>query len=77
MKNVMIDQELFLDLIRYFCFGQTDKEISITERLADKLNKVAAREYYNMYLTAKSPEEKRDAMNKYLDTKGVPEDFRF
>lgn len=76
-KNVMISYDLFLDLFRYFKCDMTDLAPDITSRLDDKFNRILSRDLFNDYLHAASPEEKEIAKQKYLDSKGIPLDYRF
>lgn len=50
-KNIMIDYDLYLDLIKYHCYGgifETEEmQQSIRERLEDKLNKLAKHQEYS------------------------------
>lgn len=57
-KNIMIDYDLFLDLIKYHCYGgifETEEmHQSIKNRLSDKLDKMAKRQLYTESLNNKN-----------------------
>ena len=47
MKSVMIDERLFNELVRYFCFGSEYADADfIQQSLEEKVSKLAARERY-------------------------------
>lgn len=77
MSNVSISEELFFDLIRYFMLDSEEDVESIRERLNDKLDRLAIREAYTNYKTAADAIEKEAARKKYLEIKGIPEDYRW
>ena len=66
-KNVQISYELFIDLIKF----------QIRMDLKRKLNTMCARELYTKYKTAGTDAEREEARQKYLDSRGIPEDFRW
>lgn len=77
MSNINISEELFFDLVKYFFLNDDSKVKEINERLNDKLDRLAAREAYTNYKTLADPVEKEVARKKYLDAKGIPEDYRW
>lgn len=85
MKNIQIKQELFIKLIQYFYseeIGYDNEELFDLEReikseLQKKLDKVSMRSYYTAYKTAPTEQEREEARKKYLDERGVPENFRW
>lgn len=79
MKNVQIPQELFLQLVRYFCLDDTSPELynSLKSDLEAKLDKLARHEAYTAYKTSESPETAEQARQRYLDMVGVHKDFRW
>lgn len=50
MKQVQIDQELFADIVRLVVFGQEDLRPSVTDRLKNKVDRMAARQRYREHL---------------------------
>ena len=76
-KNVQISSELLMDLIRYHLLDFTENEAEIRNGLERKLNAMCDRELYTKYKTAASEEEREEARQKYLDSRGVPESFRW
>lgn len=78
MKNVMIPESLFFDLIRYF-LGNNNEELTdkISEQLLFKLDKLAQHELYSKMQTAPTEDEREKARNEYLDARGIPQSFRF
>lgn len=83
MKNIQIPEELFFDLLKYFILTSDDEIISeeMHERirigLLKKLQAMADRELYTTYKTAPTEEEREKARQKYLDSKGIPQNFRW
>lgn len=78
-KNVQISQELFFDLVRYFCLDDTSTELynSLKSGLEAKLDKLARHEAYTTYKTSESPETAEQARQKYLNMVGMHKDFRW
>lgn len=76
-KNVQISYELFIDLIKFHLFGFDENEAKIRMDLKRKLNTMCARELYTKYKTAGIDAEREEARQKYLDSRGIPEDFRW
>ena len=76
-KNVQIPYELFIDLIRFHLFGLDENEAKIRMGLERKLSTICDRELYTKYKTAGTDVEREEARQKYLDSRGIPEDFRW
>lgn len=83
MKNIQIPEELFFDLLKYFILTSDNEIISeemhekIRTSLLKKLQAMADRELYTTYKTAPTEEEREKARQKYLDSKGIPQNFRW
>lgn len=79
MKTVQIPEAVFCALCRYHLYGmQTDTdEIQIRQALQAKLDSITRRTLYTQSKTADTPEEREKARQQYLDTVGVPADFRW
>ena len=75
MKKVQIDFDLFRDLISYFLVDDKSKEENIKKALKDKLDALERRELYSQYKNSKD-EKREENRKKYLDSKGILEDFR-
>lgn len=80
-KQVQIPEELFLDLLKYFfsevCQTQ-DRAERIHQGLQAKLDSMASRDLYGiMHDVTKTPQEREAARLQYLDSKGIPEAFRW
>ena len=76
-KNFLVPEEMFVKLVKYFlmeddAFG---KEISIF--LEKKLDQLVMHDLYSKYKTGASEEERKKAIDKYLDRRGVPASFRY
>lgn len=78
-KNIQISQELFLELVKYFCLGNTSETRykAISDALETKLDKLVKHELYSASKTAETPEEREKARQKYLDMVGIHKDFRW
>ena len=83
MANIQIPESLFYDIIRYYLIASKGEAIPeeldkrVFNWLSDKVQKIADREIYTIYKTAPTEEEREKARKKYLDSKGIPESFRW
>ena len=83
MANIQIPESLFYDILRYYLIASKGAEVPeeldkrVFNGLSDKVQKIADRELYTLYKTAPTEEEKERARQKYLDSKGIPESFRW
>jgi len=83
MANIQIPESLFYDILRYYLIASKGAEVPeeldkrVFNGLSDKVQKIADRELYTLYKTAPTEEEKEKARQKYLDSKGIPESFRW
>ena len=77
MKNVQISQDLFCDLILYHLYNNQSVEASIRQELAHKLDTMFQRECFTRYKTAASEVEREQARQRYLESIGMPTDFRW
>lgn len=79
-KMVQISEELFLDLCRVL-IGGIDSPATVdraTQGLREKLDRIVARELYTtMHDTTKSPQEREEARQAYLDSRGIHHSFRW
>lgn len=55
----------------------TETEQAIKKGLSDKLDTMTRRELYTQYKTAPTVQEQEQARQKYLDSVGIPESFRW
>lgn len=79
-KTVQVPEELFMDLCRVILGGTDDPEIvsRASSGLQDKLNRVVAHKLYEtMHDPSKSPQERERARQDYLDSRGIPDSFRW
>ena len=76
-KNVQISYDLFIDLVKFHLFGFDENEVKIRTGLERKLNTMYDRELYTKYKKAGTDAEREEARQKYLDSRGIPEDFRW
>lgn len=83
MKNIQIPEQLFYDIARYVILTDEGEVPSaelrnnIIDGITDKLQKIADRELYTQYKTAPTEEEREKARQKYLESKGIPDTFRW
>lgn len=69
-----------MDLCRVVLGGVDDPDtVSRASRgLHDKLDRMVSRELYStMHDSSKSPQEREKARQDYLDSRGIPESFRW
>lgn len=79
-KTVQISEELFMDLCRVVLGGVDDPETvyRASRGLHDKLDRIVARGLYStMHDPSKSPQERETARQDYLDSRGIPNSFRW
>ena len=72
-KNIQIPMELFMAIVKYHLFDMDE----YAEGLETKVEAAYRRELYSDYKTKADPKEREQARQKYLDERGVPEDFRW
>ena len=77
MKNVQISQDLFCDLILYHLYNNQSVEASIRQELSRKLDAMFQRECFTRYKTAASEAEREQARQRYLESIGIPDGFRW
>jgi hypothetical protein len=76
-KQVQIPEALFLDIAKYFLFGDTTQEEHIKKRLQEKIDAMERRKTYTQYKTAESADERERARRKYLDSVQMGANFRW
>lgn len=79
-KTVQISEELFMDLCRVVLGGLDDPDIVLraSRGLHDKLDRMVARDLYStMHDPLKSPQEREKARQDYLNSRGIPDSFRW
>lgn len=72
MKNIMIPEEVFYNLVKYFLFDDEKLHDEIKTELENKLNKLVERELYSTYCTAATPAE-REMQGKNI---WMPKEYR-
>ena len=77
MKNIQISQDLFCDLILYHLYNNQSVEASIRQELSRKLDAMFQRECFTRYKTAATEAERERARQRYLESIGMPADFRW
>lgn len=78
--SVQISQRLFAMIIHYFSFsGDADPDLraAIERGIDAKIDAMNRRDYYTTYKTAESPQEREEARQRYLDSVGMKESFRW
>ena len=76
--QVQIDEDLFLDLLRFFGDDCSDVHLqeSINAALSDKVDKLIARKLFSEYKQAPTPEQREEARQRYLDHAQISPAFR-
>lgn len=77
MKNVMIPEELFGKIIKYYLLDQEQEADDIRKGLENKLDAMVNREVYSKFKTAPTEEEREKFRQEYLEKKGIQESFRW
>ena len=77
-KQVQIDEELVLDILRFFRDDCTDVHLreEINAALTVKVDKMIARKLFTDYKQALTPEQREAARQRYLDHAQISPDFR-
>lgn len=77
-KTVQIPVETFYSLCRFFLLDETDEDEyqAVKSVLEGKLDAIVRHETYSAYKTAKSPQERKKARQKYLDMVSIKEGCR-
>lgn len=52
-------------------------EQDLYDLIVDKVKRIMEHDLYSVYKTASSEAEREEARRKYLDSKGIPQDFRW
>ena len=76
-KNIQITEDIFKKLVMFFLMGEADAGHEIEAYLEEKLNRLVMHDLYTRYKTDPSGEERKKAIETYLDKKGIPQSFRF
>ena len=77
MKYVKIAEDLFCDLFLYHVIGSEEPGERIKSELEKKMDAMLQHDYYTKYKTAPDEAEREEARRKYLDSVGIPQDFRW
>ena len=77
MKNVLISYELFCRIVDYHLCGEDCYEEEIRDGLEEKLEAMQRHELYSKYKTAPDKTKREEARQEYLDSRGVPEGYRW
>ena len=77
MKNVQISQDLFCDLILYHLYNNPSAEEASRRELSRKLDAMICHERFTQYKTAATEAEREQARQRYLESIGMPADFRW
>ncbi len=76
-KNIQITEDIFKKLVMFFLMGETASGHEIEVYLNEKLDRLVMHDLYSRYKTDPSEEERRKAIDSYLDKRGVPQSFRY
>lgn len=75
--RIELEPDLFKSLL-LTCGDYEDPALQeLNKVLTDKLNRMVQREQYTTYKTSSNPEEREQARQQYLDSKGIPQSFRW
>jgi hypothetical protein len=78
-KNVQIPLETFIALCKVHLMGadNTDTLQAIKTSLESKLDALVKHNTYTTYKTAATDEERKQARQEYLESVGIPKNFRW
>ena len=66
-----------MKIVKYHLFEMDEYDIEIRKGLERKMEAVYRRGLYTDFKTKADPKDREAARQKYLDERGVPEDFRW
>jgi hypothetical protein len=76
-KQVKIPMSLFIKILYYFLFDETDSHEQIKSELESKLDSMVKHELYTKSKIADTKEEREKARKEYLDMIGMRDSFRW
>ena len=78
-KQIQIPISLFMDICRYFLLDQAEPELaaSISKGIDEKFKRIKENELYTLSKTASTEEKREENRKKYLDSKGIKNEFRW
>lgn len=76
-KQVKIPMSLFIQILYYFLFDETEKHEQIKSDLESKLDSMLKHELYTKSKIADTKEEREKARKEYLDMIGMRDSFRW
>ncbi len=76
-KKIQMTKDMFAKIVLYFLLDETDEREEICKYLEDKVNRLVMHDLYSRYKTDPSAEKRKEAINEYLNKRGVPESFRY
>ena len=77
MKNVQLSQDLFCGLVPDNLYNNPSAEEAIRRELSRKLDAMFQHECFTRYKTAATEAEREQARQRYLESIGMPADFRW
>ena len=76
-KQIQMPESWFMAVVRYMYGAEQEKDF-IIQGIQDKVKRTMEHDLYSvMHDTSKTQEEREKARKKYLESKGIPEDFRW
>ena len=76
-KQIQMPESWFMAVVRYMHGAEEEKDF-ILQGIQDKVKKVMEHDLYSiMHDPTKTPEERERARQQYLNSKGIPKDFRW
>lgn len=82
-KQIQIPESLFCQLCKYFLLEETDTQLktqlkkNIEKGLENKLEAITRHNLYTQYKIAPTQEEQEQARKEYINSVGIPTDFRW
>lgn len=71
-----IPEELLINLVKYVCLGIEEAHENCKRGLEEELQRIAQNDLFHTSKIAPSEEERRKALEKWYESKGIPKDFR-
>lgn len=76
-KQVKIPMSLFMKIVFYFLFDETENHEQIKTALETKIDAMVKHDLYTKSKTAETKEEREKARKEYLDVIGMRDSFRW
>lgn len=76
-KQIQMPESWFMSVVRYMHGAESEKDF-VMQGIQNKVKRTMEHDLYSiMHDTSKTQAERESARKKYLESKGIPENFRW